>query len=318
MRAERRLFHYVAPRRGWFALALATAFLASMLDGLTIVLLIPLLKFLFGTAGALAAGAPSRLEYAVDWVLSPILSGATRGEAAARVLGLLVAGLILKNALSYAARQIQVAIQESLVRDLRVDMFDHLLRLDLDYFQRTRAGQLISSLIVDVDQVKSVVTATLASFFQNGVVIIITLIILSQISWRLTLLVLAAAPILVLGVRQLLRRLRRHSRARADERGAITATVAERVGAIKLIRAYGEEAGELERFRRQSHDYRKRVIRTQRFSSLMSPVSEMFGGLLIILIVFVAMRPGLLGGNPMTPESIVGFLVAALRVMSPI
>ena len=318
MRAERRLFHYVAPRRGWFALALATAFLASMLDGLTIVLLIPLLKFLFGTAGALAAGAPSRLEYAVDWVLSPILSGATRGEAAARVLGLLVAGLILKNALSYAARQIQVAIQESLVRDLRVDMFDHLLRLDLDYFQRTRAGQLISSLIVDVDQVKSVVTATLASFFQNGVVIIITLIILSQISWRLTLLVLAAAPILVLGVRQLLRRLRRHSRARADERGAITATVAERVGAIKLIRAYGEEAGELERFRRQSHDYRKRVIRTQRFSSLMSPVSEMFGGLLIILIVFVAMRPGLLGGNPMTPESIVVFLVAALRVMSPI
>ncbi len=318
MRAERRLFQYVAPRRGWFALALATAFLASLLDGLTIVLLIPLLKFLFGTAGALAAGAPSRLEHAVDWVLSPILSGATRGQAAARVLGLLVAGLIVKNALSYAARQIQVAIQESLVRDLRVDMFDHLLRLDLDYFQRTRAGQLISSLIVDVDQVKSVVTATLASFFQNGVVIIVILIILSQISWRLTLLVLAAAPILVLGMRQLLRRLRRHSRARADERGAITATVAERVGAIKLIRAYGEEAGELERFRRQSHDYRKRVIRTQRFSSLMSPVSEMFGGLLIILIVFVAMRPGLIGGNPMTPEAIVVFLVAALRVMSPI
>ena len=318
MRAERRLFQYVAPRRGWFALALATAFLASLLDGLTIVLLIPLLKFLFGTAGALAAGAPSRLEYAVDWVLSPILSGATRGQAAARVLGLLVAGLILKNALSYAARQIQVAIQESLVRDLRVDMFDHLLRLDLDYFQRTRAGQLISSLIVDVDQIKSVVTATLASFFQNGVVVIVTLIILSQLSWRLTLLVLAAAPILVLGMRQLLRRLRRHSRARADERGAITATIAERVGAIKLIRAYGEEAWELERFRRQSHDYRKKVIRTQRFSSLMSPVSEMFGGLLIIVIVFVAMHPGLIGGNPMTPESIVVFLVAALRVMSPI
>ena len=134
----------------------------------------------------------------------------------------------------------------------------------------------------------------------------------------LTVLVLATAPILVLGMRQLLRRLRRHSRARADERGAITATVAERVGAIKLIRAYGEESSELARFHRQSQDYRKKVIRTQRFSSLMSPVSEMFGGFLIILIVFVAMHPSVIGGNPLSPESIVVFLVAALRVMSPI
>jgi len=247
-----------------------------------------------------------------------LFAGATPGQAAARVLGLLVAGLVLKNVLAYATKQIQVAIQESLVRDLRVDLFDHLLRLDLDYFQRTRAGQLISSLIIDVDHVKSVVTAALATFFQNLVIIAVTLAILSQISWRLTVLVLATAPILVLGMRQLLRRLRRHSRARADERGAITATVAERVGAIKLIRAYGEESSELARFHRQSQDYRKKVIRTQRFSSLMSPVSEMFGGFLIILIVFVAMHPSVIGGNPLSPESIVVFLVAALRVMSPI
>jgi len=318
VRAERRLLRYVAPRRGWFALALTTAFLGSLLDGLTVVLLIPLLKFLFGTAGALAAGAPSRLEHAVEWLLGPLLSGATRGQAAARVLGLLVVGLVLKNALGYATKQIQVAIQEGLVRDLRVDMFDHLLRLDLDYFQRTRAGQLISSLMVDVDHVKGVVTAALATFFQNSIVLIVTLAILSQISWRLTLLVLATAPFLVLGMRLLLRQLRRYSRARADERGAITATVAERIGAIKLIRAYGEELGEVDRFRRQSQDYRKKVIRTQRFSSLMSPVSEMFGGLLIILIVFVAMRPGLIGGDAMSPEAIVVFLIAALRVMSPI
>jgi len=318
VRTERRLLRYVLPRRGWFALAFGTAFLASLLDGLTVVLLIPLLKFLFGTAGALAMQTPTRLEIVVDQVLGPLFAGATPGEAAARVLGLLVAGLVLKNVLAYATKQIQVAIQESLVRDLRVDLFDHLLRLDLDYFQRTRAGQLISSLIIDVDHVKSVVTAALATFFQNLVIIAVTLAILSQISWRLTVLVLATAPILVLGMRQLLRRLRRHSRARADERGAITATVAERVGAIKLIRAYGEESSELARFHRQSQDYRKKVIRTQRFSSLMSPVSEMFGGFLIILIVFVAMHPSVIGGNPLSPESIVVFLVAALRVMSPI
>ncbi len=318
MRTERRLLRYLTPRSGWFSLALATAFLASLLDGLIVILLIPLLKFLFGTAGALTAQAPSRLEDAVDWLLRPLIAGVTPGQAAARVLSLLVVGLLLKNMLGYLTKQIQVAIQEGLVRDLRVAMFDHLLRLDLDYFQRTRAGQLISSLIVDVDQVKHVVTAALAKLFQNAVVIVVTLLILSQISWRLTLLVLATAPLLVIGMRQLLRRLRRHSRARADERGVITATVAERIGAIKLIRAYGQEAGELDHFRRQCQQYRKEVIRTQRFSSLMSPVSEMFGGLLIILIIFVGMRPGIVGGVPLSPEAVVVFLIVALRVMSPI
>ncbi len=318
MRTELRLLRYLTPRSGWFSLALATAFLASLLDGLIVVLLIPLLKYLFGTAGALTAQAPSKLEDAVEWLLRPLIGGATPGQAAARVLSLLVVGLLLKNVLGYLTKQIQVAIQEGLVRDLRVALFDHLLHLDLDYFQRTRAGQLISSLIVDVDQVKHAVTAALGKLFQNAVVIAVTLVILSQISWRLTLLVLATAPLLVVGMRQLVRRLRHHSRGRADERGTITATVAERIGAIKLIRAYGEEAGELEHFRRQSQQYRKKVIRTERFASLMSPVSEMFGGLLIILIIFVGMRPGIVGGVPLGPEAVVVFLIVALRVMSPI
>ncbi len=318
MRTDLRLLRYLTPRSGWFSLALATAFLASLLDGLIVVLLIPLLKYLFGTAGALTAQAPSRLEDAVEWLLRPLIGGATPGQAAARVLSLLVVGLLLKNVLGYLTKQIQVAIQEGLVRDLRVALFDHLLHLDLDYFQRTRAGQLISSMIVDVDQVKHAVTAALGKLFQNAVVIAVTLVILSQISWRLTLLVLATAPLLVIGMRQLLRRLRHHSRGRADERGTITATVAERIGAIRLIRAYGEEAGELEHFRRQSQQYRKKVIRTQRFASLMSPASEMFGGLLIILIIFVGMRPGIVGGVPLGPEAVVVFLIVALRVMSPI
>ncbi len=95
MRTERRLLRYLTPRSGWFSLALATAFLASLLDGLIVILLIPLLKFLFGTAGALTAQAPSRLEDAVDWLLRPLIAGVTPGQAAARVLSLLVVGLLL-------------------------------------------------------------------------------------------------------------------------------------------------------------------------------------------------------------------------------
>ena len=318
MRAELRLLRLVAPYRALLAFGLVTTLLASLLDGFTLVMLVPLLKHLFGTAGSLRAGS-TQLEALMDRLVDPLVAGLTPGQAAARLVVLLVAGLVLKNTLSYASTQLSVRTQEGLVRDLRTRLFGHLLTLELGFFQRTRAGQLISGIITEVDQTKTVISASLLSFFQNLVVVAVTLFILSQISLRLTLLTLAFVPFLVLGLQGLLRRLRAHARARAHERGEITATVSERLGAIRLIRSYGEEARETSHFGGQADRYRKRVIRTQRFSSLTSPITEVFSGFLVILIIWAGTKPALVGlAAPLAPEAIIVFLMAALKLTSPL
>jgi subfamily B ATP-binding cassette protein MsbA len=318
VRTELRLLRLVRPYSGLLALGLITTFLASLLDGFTLVVLIPLLKNLFGTAGQLRPGS-TRLEEFMDRVVEPLIAGLTPGQAAARLVVLLAIGLLVKNVFSYASTQISVRAQEGLVRDLRTGLFRHLLALDMDFFQRTRAGQLISAMITEIDQTKTVITASLLSLFQNVVVVITTLVILSQISLRLTLLTLACVPVLVVGLQSLVRRLRRHAQERARERGDITATVTERLGSIRLIRSYGEEAQEAKRFGTQAERYRKRVIRTQRFSSLTSPVTEVFSGFLVILIIWAGTKPGLVGlPAPLAPEAIIVFLMAALRLSSPL
>jgi ATP-binding cassette, subfamily B, bacterial MsbA len=318
VRIELRLLRLVRPYRGLLGLGLATTFVASLLDGFTLVILIPLLKHLFGTAGELRTGS-TRLEALVDRAVEPLIAGLSPGQAAARLVVLLALCLLLKNVMGYASAQISVRAQEGLVRDLRSRLFAHLLTLELSFFQRTRAGQLISAMITEVDQTKTVITTSLISFFQNLVVVATTLVILTQISVRLTMLTLAFVPILVLGLQVLLRRLREHAKARARERGEITATVTERLGAIRLIRAFGEEEREASRFAAQTDRYRKRVIRTQRFSSLTSPLSEIFSGFLVILIIWAGSRPGLIGmATPLAPEAIIVFLMAALRLASPL
>ena len=318
MRAELRLLRLVTPYRALLGFGLLTSLLASLLDGFTLVMLVPLLKHLFGTAGSLRAGS-TQLEALIDRLVDPLVAGLTPGQAAARLVVLLVIGLVLKNTMSYASTQLSVRTQEGLVRDLRTRLFGHLLTLDLGFFQRTRAGQLISGIITEVDQTKTVISASLLSFFQNLVVVAVTLFILSQISLRLTLLTLAFVPFLLLGLQSLLRRLRAHARARAHERGEITATVTERLGAIRLIRSYGEEGRETAHFGAQADRYRKRVIRTQRFSSLTSPVTEVFSGFLVILIIWAGTKPALVGlGAPLAPEAIIVFLMAALKLTSPL
>jgi subfamily B ATP-binding cassette protein MsbA len=297
---------------------LGTTLFASILDGFTLVILIPLLKHLFGTAGPLRPGS-SQLEALVHRLTEPIVAGLTPGAAAARLLIILVSGLLLKNVFTYASSQITVRVQEGLVRDLRTRIFEHLLTLDLGYFLRTRAGALISGIITEVDQTKAVVTASLLSLFQNVVVVITTLVVLSQISLRLTLFTLAFVPLMVGLLQLLLKRLRRHSRARARERGEVTSLITERIGAMRLIRAFGEEDREAAKFESQANRYRKQVVRTQRYSSLTSPLTEIFSGLLVIAIIWAGSKPSLIGlSSSLAPEVIIVFLMAALKLTSPL
>jgi ATP-binding cassette, subfamily B, bacterial MsbA len=311
-----RLLATARPYAGLLALGAGATFLASVLDGVTLVILVPLLKTLFGTAGVLATDS-TVLESVTSRVLGPLVAGRPPAAVAARLVLLLLGALLLKNACAYAANQLSVAVQEGLVRDLRTRLYRHLLGVDLGFLQRTRQGQLIAGVVADADQSKEAVTAALARLFQNVVLILSSLAILASISWRLTLITLAAAPVLVLGVQQLLRRLRRHAREWAEERGRLTATVAERLGAIRLIRAYGGEDGEAADFAAQADRYRRRVIRTQRYASLTSPVSEVFGGLVIILIIWAAANPAVTGVT-LGPEVTIVFLAVALKMMSPI
>ncbi len=318
MRTELRLLRQVRPYRAPFILSMVTSVLASLLDGTTVIVLIPLLRLLFGTTGQLGASGSERLTKFTEWLLDPVIAGVPTNVAVARLLGVLVLGLVLRNVMTYSTTQLMVSVQEGLVRDLRSAIFAHLLKLDLGYFQRTRQGHIISTISVEVEQIKEVVTAALVRLFQSVVKIVTILVLMSQISGRLTLLTLATAPILVLALQVVLVRLRRHARARTEDRAGITATIAEQVGAVKLIRAYGEEDRQLGKLTDQLTRYRKKVLRTQRYSSLTGPMSEIFGGLLIILIIAAATQPALIGGVPLTPEAAIAFLVASLQLMTPI
>jgi len=315
MMRPRRLLGLLRPYSLQFATTIATTVISSVLDGFTFVLLIPFLRTLFGNAALLSQGG-SQVEAVLNKVAGPFLQAGSPDIALRNVVIILLVALLLKNLAGYFASMGSVAIQEGVVRDLRVRLFDHLQTLPLGYFQRTRAGQTIARVISDTDQVKTAVSAALASLLQNVVVIIVYVIILFGLSVKLTLLSLLLAPVLLLIIRPMINRLRRRSRELAAERGEVTSQVGEMIASAKLVRAYVAEAFELERFQVLAERYRKRVLRAQRYSSLTSPVSEVFGGFMIVLILVVGTRLAL--GATLDPAVLITFLAVSLRLMSPI
>jgi subfamily B ATP-binding cassette protein MsbA len=316
MSNDRRLLRVLRPFTGLFVLAMVASALAALFDGVTIVVMIPFLKQLFGTAGPLTSGNTA-IEAALSRVLAPVMAGLSAAEASLAIMGILLGALLIKNVFVYVHSQTSVRVQEGVVRDLRSRLFAHVLHVDLAFFQSSRLGQLIAAIIADADQVKTAVSAALASLIQNSIVLLITMGILASISWRLTVIALATAPLLLIGVQLLLRRVRRLARSRAEERGHMTAVAAERLGAMKLIRSSGTEAKEADEFRQLTDRYRKRVIRTARFSTLTGPVTEVFSGGVLVLVIWAATQPTITGA-PLGPETTIAFLLAALKTMAPL
>jgi ATP-binding cassette, subfamily B, bacterial MsbA len=305
-----RIIRLLRPYTLLFVVNMTTTILASILDGATFVLLIPFLRTLFGQQ-ALPVTGGSVVESVLRKVVGPFLVSGNAVTAVGSVAVIVLVTLVVKNAALYAAAMSSVAIEEGVVRDLRIRLFRHLQTLPLGFFQRTRGGQLLARVVFDTDQVKTAVTAALASFLRNVSLIVVYLVILLGLSWRLTLIALVLAPVLVVIIRPVVARVRRRSRAQADDRGELTSLVSEMVASVKLVRAYVAEEFEVARFRRLADLYRTRVFGTQAASTLTSPISEIFAGVVLVLLL-------LLGISQLRPEVFIAFIVLALRLMSPV
>ena len=312
-----RLLQLLRPHAFLFVANFVATVVASLLNGATFVLLIPFLRTLFGQQPLPETGG-STVERVLGAVAGPLLAAGSPEGALRNVVVVLVVTLILKNVLTYAAAVSSIAIQEGVVRDLRVQLFEHLQSLPLGFFQRTRGGQLLARVISDTDQVKTAITAALASLIQNVCLIVVYVAILLGLSWRLTLIALAAAPLLPLIVRPVVAKVRRRSREQADQRGELTSLVSELVGSIKLVRAYVAEPFEAQRFRALADKNRRGVLRAQRYSTLTSPLSEVFAGIVLLLIFVVGTRLALGPSAVIRPEILIAFIAVALQLMSPV
>jgi len=312
----RRLLGYLRPYRRLFALSCAGALLASLFEGLTFSLLLPFLRLLFGAPRAFSA-TPTALERGLEAFAGPWLQHATPAAALLVAALLILLAMLLKNVAYYASAYSGVVIQERIARDLRVDLFRHVERLGLAFFTRTRGGQLLARLVGDADQTRLAVSVALASVLRSGAVVLVYVAVLFALSWRLALVTLVLAPALALALRPLLGRIRRRAKIAVEARGDFTATAHEAFAGARLVKAHAAEAYENERFTAAADGYVDAVLRTERLAILASPLSEVLGAGVVVLLLVIAAH-GIGDPAAVRPEVFLVFLAVTLRLLSPV
>jgi subfamily B ATP-binding cassette protein MsbA len=315
----RALLGYLKPYAGRFTLSLLLGVVGSLLDGMTFILLIPFLRAVFGNdvLGAAATGGTGAQKF-LDWALGPLLHGASRERAFAVVVLLILISVMLKNICVYVSRLGGLSAQEHLVRDLRISMYTHLQGMRLDYFQRTRGGQLLTRMLADTEQVKPMLGDWLAEMVRSTATALVYIGILLWLSWRLTLLALVLVPVLVFALRPLLGRLRGRMRHLLDDRGELTSLMQETVSGVRLVKAYGAEPYERGRFADAASRYARGVVRWQKLALVSQPISESFGALVTVILLWAGSRMAAGPGATLEPATFIAFLFISLRLMTPL
>ena len=333
MKLYLRILAYLRPHTAVFAAAVASTFVFAALDASAFVLLIPFVETLFsgqvggvggvegsaGTVGPEAVGTnPDLMTRMLDATVYRIVD--VEGDPLQAVHGiilLILAIFVVKNVFDFGRTYLVARSEQSVTRDLRNEVYDHLLDLDLAFFGRTRVGQIASRLTHDVEQVRQLITKELARILSSGFEFLAAVAFMVILSWKLTL----AAFIVIPGTMgiwgPLVKRLRGGDRRVLDLAGDVNAHIQETLAGIRLVKASAAESMERGRFHRITGDYYRTFVRTERLRALAGPLTETLATVGTVVILWYGARLVVVQGE-LSGAQFVGFLALSLKLYAPV
>jgi subfamily B ATP-binding cassette protein MsbA len=230
---------------------------------------------------------------------------------------LIFLAFLLKNSFAFAEAWLVSFIEQGVIKDLRDQIYGHVLMQPLSFFSQYQIGNLISRITNDVNAVNVAVNRSFTKIIRDPIVIIIFLIILFNINWSLTLLALIVFPVTGILITKVGQSLKRKSRRVQERIADITTVLEETISGIKIVKAFSMEKYEDDKFRAKTTSHFKAALRQVRLNRLSTPLSETLG---IGIMVFVLWFGGqlVLSGKLISSEDFIRFIAVLFSVMAPI
>ncbi len=239
---------------------------------------------LAGIGLVVAAAAVLAIGQGVRFVVDRGFAASSAAELD-RMLGLLLVVIVVMAGATYMRFYHVSWLGERVTADLRRAVFDHLVDLPPSFFEATRTGEVISRLINDTTMLETVIGSSASVAIRNSLLMIGGLVMLAATSPKLTLLVLAGVPLVVVPIILFGRRVRKLSRATQDRVGDVGAFLDESLHEIRIMQAYGHEDADRRAFRARVEDAFATAVRRvrQRAFLVAAVIVLVFGAVGVIL-----------------------------------
>lgn len=324
MKTYLRILAYGRPEARRAAAAAAFLLLYNLMGAASLTLLIPFLEILF----AARPEPPPAMPF--DWFDVDALKAhgyywlsqeMERSGKTAVLFGfclVIFAAIAFKNLFRYLSN-VQIApLEHHLIRRMRDAIFDHLLRLPLGFYTGKPKGHLMNIVSNDVQVVEGAVVGTLMPLISDPITMLIYLTAMLLLSWKLTLFTLVVLPLTGFALSRISRSLKTRARRGQAHLDELSAILDEVVSGMRIVKAYGAEGYERERYRRANGQFARQMIGFRKRSELASPVTEVLSVLIVLFIILYGGSLIVGGDQSLKASEFIGFIALFSQFLAPI
>lgn len=271
------------------------------------------------SASVLGTAVVAATEPLVAALMKPMLDGTfvNKDQAMMRMVPAIIILIFLVRGIgSFISTYAISWVGNKLVMDLRSEMFRKLLSLPTRYYDDHATGNLISKLAFDVTQVTQAATVVVTVAVRDSIVLIGLIGWLFYLNWKLTLLTLLMAPVIALIIRIISNRMRTNSRDSQQAMGDITQVIEESVSAHKVVKLFGGQQYESQRFNEQANWVRRFAMKQAAAGAANVPIVQMVAAVALAVVVYLATLQS--NTDEVTVGGFVSFIVAMLMLTAPL
>ena len=258
-------------------------------------------------------------EPALPALMQPMLDGSFIEKDETMIMLVPIALILLylvRGIASFATTVGLNWVANRVIMDLRTEMFQRLLTLPNHYYDNHPTGTTLSKLTYDVNQVAGASTEVLITLVRDTLSIIGLLAWMLYIDWKLSLIIFLTTPFIILIVRSISGRLRRLNHALQDHMGEITQVLEEGITGQRVVKIFGGETYEHERFHQAINRVRTFTMKTVTTAAINSPVVQLVTVTALAAVVYIASIQS--ANNEITVGEFISFFSAMAMLITPV
>lgn len=270
-------------------------------------------------AAFLCSGLVAAFAGAYAWLVKPVLDEIFINKNETLLLALplaLLAVSVCKSAFNYGQNYLMNYVGNQVIADIRQALFGQLLRLPVSYHDVNTSGRSVSRVVNDVTLMANAVTGVLKDIFQQGLTFLAMLGVIFYQNWQLATLSVIVIPMAAVTTVRMGKRLRVLATHGQERMGDMASTLQEALAGIRMVKAYGREGAETDRFRRNNKAFLDTTMKAIQVSSLGSSHMEVIGVVGVAAIIWYGGY--LVINGSITPGAFFSFLTAMFMAYTPV
>jgi subfamily B ATP-binding cassette protein MsbA len=225
--------------------------------------------------------------------------------------------ILFKNIFGFLSQKVLTRMRVSMVKKMRERLFNQFSSQSMRFFHNERKGDLLSTISSDVVEVENSVVTSLQTIFREPLVIIGTFIALFAISKELTFFTIIFFPLSGFLINSISQRLKRKSNVSQSLLGKLLNISEETISGIRIVKAFNAEGFIRNKFEKDNSSYARMVKNIQNQREMASPISEVMGVLVVIVIMLYGGNLILSGSNQLTAGSFIAYLAFYFQILAP-